>query len=72
MTYKDEQEQGKSSEHVRFENKMHDKERMVHIMLLNSTVFQASNGCSWTTSFYTFQVTIQVINNCKCNFPELI
>jgi len=35
MTYKDEQEQGISSEHVRFENKMDDKERTVHVLLLN-------------------------------------
>ena len=46
MTYKDEQEQGKSSEHVRFENKMDDKERTVEVILLNSTVLQVSNGCS--------------------------
>jgi hypothetical protein len=46
MIYYDEQEQGKSSEHVGFENKMDEKEKMVHVLLLNSTVLQASNGCS--------------------------
>lgn len=46
MTYKDEQEQGKSSEHVSFKDKVDGKERVVHVLLLNSTAFQANNGCS--------------------------